>query len=130
MLTRHMVQLEEARQSVKRQSENVIQIDSASGSSRKGFEYRNEILCISMFFSVHYLTIYYLLQPFNAGTEIKSGTYRVVVTGTYLVCYGVMQMDVPTFVFGMGTVVFCVAYCVIACVLVYKLAPKTFRLRA
>jgi len=88
------------------------------------------ILCISMFFSVHYLTIYYLLQPYNAGTEIKSGTYRVVVTGTYFVCYGVMRMDVPTLVFGMGTVVFCVAYCMIACVLVYKLAPKTFRLRA
>ena len=268
ILTRHMVQMEEARQSVKRQSEKVIQIDGEGGSSRKGFEYLNEIfirrhqkilwksskriagiclgivcivvmgihflpewkeivnhfvlrnlpyfvfimyfvnrgtgftnvlfmncdhslltysfykrpecilrlfkirlreimkvnllpaavigaglalllylsggtkepldyvvlvisiLCISMFFSVHYLTIYYLLQPYNAGTEIKSGTYRVVVTGTYFVCYGVMRMDVPTLVFGMGTVVFCVAYCMIACVLVYKLAPKTFRLRA
>lgn len=268
ILTRHMFQMEEARQSVKRQSEKVIQIDSARGSDRKGFEYLNEIfirrhqkilwksskriagiclgivcivvmgicflpewkgivnhfvlrnlpyfvfimyfvnrgtgftnvlfmncdhslltysfykrpecilrlfkirlreivkvnllpaavigaglalllymsggtkeplnyvvmvvsiLCISMFFSVHYLTIYYLLQPYNAGTEIKSGTYRVVVTGTYFVCYGVMRMDVPTLVFGMGTVVFCAAYCVIACVLVYKLAPTTFRLRA
>ena len=33
---------------------------------------------MSMFFSVHYLTIYYLLQPYNAGTEMKSGTYRIV----------------------------------------------------
>lgn len=41
------------------------------------------ILCMSMFFSVHYLTIYYLLQPYNAGTEIKSGTYRIVMTATY-----------------------------------------------
>lgn len=267
ILTRHMGQLEEARQSVKRQSEKVIQIESGSGSSRKGFEYLNEIfirrhqkilwksskriaaiclgiigvavagirflpeckeivnhfvlrnlpyfafimyfinrgtgftnvlfmncdhslltysfykrpecilrlfkirlreimkvnllpaavigaglalllylsggteepldyaalvvsvLCISMFFSVHYLTIYYLLQPYNAGTEIKSGTYRVVVTGTYFACYYIMRMDVPTLVFGIGTVMFCAAYCMVACVLVYKLAPKTFRLR-
>ncbi len=88
------------------------------------------ILCISMFFSVHYLTIYYLLQPYNAGTEIRSGTYRVVVTGTYFVCYGLMRMKIPTIAFGMGTVIFCTAYCIIACVLVYRLAPKTFRLRA
>lgn len=88
------------------------------------------VLCISMFFSVHYLTIYYLLQPYNAGTEIKSGTYRMVVMLTYFVCYGIMRMDIPTFVFGLGTIIFCVAYCIIACVLVYKMAPKTFRLRA
>ena len=36
------------------------------------------IICMSMFFSIHYLTIYYLLQPYNAGTELKSGTYRIV----------------------------------------------------
>ncbi len=88
------------------------------------------ILCISMFFSVHYLTIYYLLQPYNAGTEIRCGTYRVVVTGTYFVCYGLMRLKMPAIAFGLGTVVFCAAYCVTACVLVYRLAPKTFRLRA
>ena len=35
-------------------------------------------ICVSVLFSVHYLTIYYLLQPYNAGTEMKSGTYRMV----------------------------------------------------
>ena len=88
------------------------------------------ILCVSMFFSVHYLTIYYLLQPYNAGTEIKSGTYRIVVTGTYFFCYYLMRLEMSALAFGLGTVIFCAAYCLIACVLVYKLAPKTFRLRA
>ena len=88
------------------------------------------MLCISMFFSVHYLTIYYLLQPYNAGTEIKSGTYRIVVTVTYFFCYYLMRLKMSTFAFGLGTVIFCVAYCIIACALVYKLAPKTFRIRA
>ena len=41
------------------------------------------ILCMSLFFSIHYLTIYYLLQPYNAGTELKSGTYRIVLSVTY-----------------------------------------------
>ena len=88
------------------------------------------VLCMSAFFSMHYLTIYYLLQPYNAGTEIKSGTYRIVVIATYLFCYGFMQLRMSTFVFGLGTIIFCVVYCAAACVLVYRLAPRTFRLRA
>lgn len=85
--------------------------------------------CMSVFFSVHYLTIYYLLQPYNAGTEMKSGMYQIVSSGTYLVCYLMTKVQMPTFVFGGMTIVFCVVYCVVACMLIYRLAPKTFRLR-
>lgn len=87
------------------------------------------VLCMSLFFSVHYLTIYYLLQPYNAGTELKGGMYRIVTWATYFFCFYMMQLRMPTFVFGVMTIVFCVLYCVIACILVYRLAPKTFRLR-
>ncbi|WP_418462808.1 hypothetical protein [Frisingicoccus sp.] len=87
------------------------------------------ILCMSVFFSVHYLTIYYLLQPYNVGTELRSGTYRLVTTVTYLICYFMMQLRVPTFIFGLLMIVFCVLYSIIACIMVYRLAPKTFRFR-
>ncbi|HJB16387.1 MAG TPA: hypothetical protein IAA05_10165 [Candidatus Blautia excrementipullorum] len=87
------------------------------------------VLCMSIFFSIHYLTIYYLLQPYNAGTEMKSGTYRIVLSGTYLVCFWMMQLRMPTLVFGVICIVFCVVYSVVACALVYRFAPKTFRLR-
>ena len=79
----------------------------------------------SIFFSVHYLVIYYLLQPYNAGTEIKSGMYQVVTALTYVVCYAMIQIKIPTFVFGMAAIGFSMLYCVTACVLVYKIAPKT-----
>lgn len=88
------------------------------------------ILCLSIFFSVHYLTVYYLLQPYNAGTEIKSGTYQMVLSATYLVCYFMMRIKMSTLVFGIACIVFCVLYSILACVLVYRYAPKTFRLRA
>ncbi len=88
------------------------------------------IICLSIFFSVHNLTIYYLLQPYNAGTEIKSGMYQVIMTATYIVCYVMMQVELPTIAFGLSTIVFCILYCIIACVLVYKLAHKTFRIRS
>lgn len=87
------------------------------------------ILSMSMFFSVHYLTIYYLLQPYNAGTELKSGTYRLVLMATYLVCYFLMMQRIPILLFGALCILFCVLYCIAACVLVYRLAPKTFRIR-
>ena len=87
------------------------------------------ILCMSMFFSIHYLTIYYLLQPYNAGTEIKSGMYQIIMSATYLVCFGLMQVRLPILVFGIACIAFCIVYSAVACVLVYRFAPKTFRLR-
>ena len=87
------------------------------------------VICMSIFFSVHYLTIYYLLQPYNAGTQMKSGTYQIVSSATYFLCFLVMQLRIPIGIFGLLTIVFCTAYCIVACFLVYKLAPQTFRLR-
>ncbi|WP_434310016.1 hypothetical protein [Hominifimenecus sp. rT4P-3] len=85
--------------------------------------------CMSMFFSIHYLTIYYLLQPYNAGTEMKSGMYQVILTMTYLACFYLMKLQMPTLVFGVMTIGFCVLYSIVASILVYRLAPKTFKLR-
>ena len=87
-------------------------------------------VALSIFFSVHYLTIYYLLQPYNAGTEIKSGMYQVIMYITYMVCYIMMQIKIPTLYFGLAAIAFCILYCIIAGVLVYKFAPRTFRIRA
>ena len=87
------------------------------------------ILCMSIFFSVHYLTIYYLLQPYNAGTELKSGTYQLVMSATYFVCFFLMRVQMPTLIFGAMCIVFCLLYSIAACILVYRLAPRTFRLR-
>lgn len=87
------------------------------------------IVCMSIFFSVHYLVIYYLMQPYNAATEMKNAAYQLVQTATYLVSFYIMKLRIDTFLFGLMAIVFCVLYCVIACILVYRLAPKTFRLR-
>ena len=88
------------------------------------------ILCMSLFFSIHYLTIYYLLQPYNAGTEMKSGMYQVIMSVTYLVCFFLMQVRMPILVFGIACIAFCIIYSAVACILVYRFAPKTFRLRS
>ena len=87
------------------------------------------IVSMSLFFSIHYLTVYYLLQPYTAGTEMKSGTYRVVMVLTYVVCYSMMKFRLPILGFGAACIAFCVLYSIAACILVYKFAPQTFRLR-
>lgn len=87
------------------------------------------VLFMSIFFSVHYLTCYYLLQPYNAGTEIVGGTYKIVSWVTYIVCYLFIKVRMEIFLFGIMTIVFCILYSVGACVMVYRMAGKTFRLR-
>ena len=87
------------------------------------------IIAMSIFFSIHYLVMYYLLQPYNVNIEMKSSTYAVVQWITYIVCYMFLQMRLPTMYFGIATIVFCILYCIIALILVYKYAPKTFKLR-
>lgn len=86
-------------------------------------------IAMSVFFSVHNLTIYYLLQPYNADTEIKSATYSIIMGATYMVCYVFMQIELPTLYFSIAVIVFCIIYCIVSSILVYKYAPKTFRIR-
>ena len=104
----------------------------ASGGTKNSMNYVVLLVSIpamSLFFSIHYLTVYYLLQPYTAGTEMKSGTYRIVMILTYVACYAMMNLRLPTLAFGAACIVFCVAYSIVACILVYKFAPQTFRLR-
>ena len=87
------------------------------------------IIAMSIFFSIHYLVMYYLLQPYNVNIEMKSSTYTLVQWITYFVCYAFIQVKLPTLYFGLATIIFCVLYSIIALILVYKYAPKTFKLR-
>lgn len=84
---------------------------------------------MSIFFSVHNLVIYYLLQPYNANSDIKGGTYQIVNMITYIACYEMLQLKIPANVFGSSMVIFSVLYVFISLFLVYKLAYKTFKIR-
>lgn len=87
------------------------------------------VIAMSIFFSVHYLTVYYLFQPYTAGTEMKSVPYSVINALVYVVCYMLLQLKLPPIGFGLLMIGFAVVYCTVALVLVYQLAPKTFKFR-
>lgn len=87
------------------------------------------ILAMSVFFSVHTLVLYYLLQPYNVGLESRSHAYSIINALTYAACYFLMDVELPTLAFGLCVIVFCVVYIAVALLLAYKLAPRTFKLR-
>ncbi|WP_167959164.1 hypothetical protein [Anaerosporobacter faecicola] len=87
------------------------------------------IIAMSVFFSVHNMVLYYLLQPYNINIEMKNPTYTIINSITYFICYLASGKEIPTVVFGTLVIVFCVVYVIVAMVLAYRLAPKTFRLR-
>lgn len=87
------------------------------------------IIAMSIFFSVHYLVMYYLLQPYNVATELKNSTYGIVQGLTYIVCYYMIKFKLPTIPFGITITTFSILYCLISLVVAYKLAPRTFKLR-
>lgn len=87
------------------------------------------VVSLSIFFSVHFMTIYYLLQPYNSQTQLKSAGYFIVRNITYVIAYALVFVETSSVMFGLGTIFFCVIYCVIAFLLVYKFAPKTYRIK-
>ena len=87
------------------------------------------VLAMSIFFSIHNLVIYYLLQPYNIGMEMKSTTYTIVSLLTYWGCYYISRIEVSTMIFGSIMILFAVIYAVVSLFLVYHMAPRTFKLR-
>lgn len=87
------------------------------------------IIAMSIFFSIHHLVVYYLLQPYNVNVESKSATYGVVNTLVYFASYFMIHLKLPIFYFGIALIFFSILYCIVSLILAYKLAPRTFKLR-
>lgn len=87
------------------------------------------IISMSVFFSVHNLVIYYLLQPYSIDMEMKSKLYQIITGLTYIICYSIYDLKIPLMYFGTTVIAFSIIYVLISLLLVYKLAPKTFKLK-
>lgn len=86
------------------------------------------LISLSVFFSIHHLTLYYLLEPYNLE-GIKSGAFIAVSLVTYAICVFFMFLRYSNLIFGILISLFCILYCLFAYYLVYRFAPKTFKLR-
>ncbi len=87
------------------------------------------IIALSIFFSIHYLVIYYLFQPYDKNMAMKSFTYSLISMATYLVAYSLTDFRMSTTAFSIIAIIATVIYCVVSLITVYKKAPSTFRIR-
>lgn len=87
------------------------------------------IMLTSVFFSVHHLALYYLMQPYTSEYKIKSKGYNIVSATVYFVCWMLFNNNAPAKIFAPAAAVVTVIYIVVSCALVYKYAPKTFRIK-
>ena len=87
---------------------------------------------LSVFFSLHRLVTYYLLQPYTEGMEMKRSGYNLANTITYIVTYMIFMandsLTLSPIAFALICVGFCIIYVPVALFLVYKFAPGRFRI--
>lgn len=87
------------------------------------------VICLSCFFSIHHLFMYYVLQPYTAELTVKSPSFKIITVVMYLLCYGCLQIHTSSYYFTIGVLTITIIYMAVALILTYKLAPKTFKLK-
>ncbi len=87
------------------------------------------ILFLSLFFSVHHLFLYYVFQPYTAEEGLKNPFYSIINWGVYFLCYFSMKIKSPPSYFTLIVLGSTIIYIVAALILVYKYAPKNFRVK-
>jgi len=87
------------------------------------------LFSLAMFFSTHYLFIYYMLQPYTADLTKKSPLYFLINWLVYVISYAMIFIKTASLVFTLGVLFFTLLYTALAIFLTYKIAHRTFKLR-
>lgn len=107
----------------------LVSIASGQGNYREMLPIILMLLSLSVFFSVHYIFMYYIFQPYTSSLGVKSPFFNIINGFVYLLSYMSMQIDEPAARFMIYIIMFSIVYVIIALILVYRIAPKTFRVR-
>lgn len=73
--------------------------------------------------------MYYILQPYTKDLEIKNPIFKIVNYSMYAVCYGCSKIKTTPQYFTIGVIIFTVICIPIFFGIIYKYAPKTFKLK-
>lgn len=84
---------------------------------------------LAMFFSIHYIFLYYIFQPFTSSMKVKNPFYSLINWLVYFISYMLIQIPAPPIIFLPIIIGLLVLYIVIAILLVYNKAPQTFRIK-
>lgn len=87
------------------------------------------ILLLALFFSVHHLFLYYVFQPYTTELDVKNPFFSIWNGIMYGVCYACLQIKAAGPLFVQVVLGITVLYILVALGLVYKLSPKSFRVK-
>ena len=86
-------------------------------------------VALACFFSIHHLFMYYVVQPYTSQLKVKSPIFSIVNTVIYIASYACLRIKTPPYYFTLGVILVTILYMITALILIYKLAPKTFRIK-
>lgn len=101
----------------------------AGGTGRELLPVGLLVLTMSIFFSVHNLVLYYLLQPYSTDLSVKNPLFSVINGATYFLSFLCFEMKTAPENFLFYTVLGTAVYVVLALIAVYKFAPRTFTVK-
>lgn len=87
------------------------------------------ILCLAVFFTVHPLFMYYVFQPYTSQLAVKNPFFGILNGVVYMVCILCLQIKQPPHYFVIIVLVATILYSAVALLVVWKRAPKTFRVK-
>lgn len=87
------------------------------------------ILILSLFFSVHDLFLYYIMQPYTTELNIKNPFFGIINGVVFWICYLSSKIKTPPTYFVGIVLTTTILYIIIALCSVYKFAPKTFKVK-
>ena len=87
------------------------------------------ILCLGVFFAVHCLGMYYLFQPYTSDLQVKNPFFSAINFAVYIACYMCIQIRSTPSWFALLVLAVTVVYSAVILTLVYRRAPRTFRVK-
>ncbi|GAB6168063.1 hypothetical protein JCM1393_05230 [Clostridium carnis] len=87
------------------------------------------IICLSAFFSIHHLFLYYTIQPYTKQLTVQSPLFKIISGMVYMISYITLQIKTSSYYFTIGIIISTIVYMIVALIMTYKVAPKTFKLR-
>lgn len=87
------------------------------------------IMLLAVLFTVHHLFLYYVFQPYSTGLDIKNPFFTVINNVMYFICFMCLKIEAGGTGFTMAVLAFTICYIAVALVLVYRLAPRYFRIK-
>lgn len=87
------------------------------------------LLSLTLLFSFHELFIYYLLQPFTSEMQVVNPAYKIVSGILYWIAYMNWQIATGTLLYAIILAAVSLVYVGVGAVIIYRQAPKTFRIK-